>query len=101
MMRLATRNAGEPSRPVRRPAYERERLRIGHAHIGLGAFHRCHQLDYVDDMLEARFGPWGVVGVNMRPPRAAPELAKQDFLYTRTLREGARAETRVIGCLTA
>jgi fructuronate reductase len=84
---------------VRRPAYARERLTIGHAHIGFGAFHRCHQLDYVDDMLEARFGPWGVIGINMRPPRARPQLAPQDFLYTRSLREGERGQTRVIGCV--
>ncbi len=99
MMRL--NKATLPTLPasVRCPSYDRQRLTIGHAHIGLGAFHRGHQLDYVEDMLEARFGPWGVVGINMRPPRAGPELAAQDFLYTRTLREGGRGETRVIGCL--
>jgi fructuronate reductase len=101
MKRLSAKTLERLPASVRRPTYARERLTVGHVHIGVGAFHRCHQLEYVDDMLEARFGPWGVVGINMRPPRAALQLAPQDFLYTRTLREGARTETRVIGCLRA
>ena len=53
---------------VRRPAFDRATLTLGHAHIGVGAFHRCHQAEYVDDMLEARLGPWGLLGINFRPP---------------------------------
>jgi fructuronate reductase len=83
---------------VRRPAYDRAALMVGHAHIGVGAFHRCHQAEYVEDMLEARFGPWGVTGINLHPPRIADTLAAQDGLYTRTLRQDARSETRLIGC---
>jgi fructuronate reductase len=98
-MRLQSSTLDRAPPGVRRPAYDRERLQVGHVHIGVGAFHRCHQLDFIDDMLEARFGPWGVVGINMRPPWTAPALAPQDFLYTRSLREGARSESRVIGCL--
>ncbi len=68
-------------------------------HIGVGAFHRCHQAEFTDDMLEARFGRWGILGVNLRPPQLAPGLGAQDGLYTRTLRQGDRAETRLIGAL--
>ena len=84
---------------VRRPQYDRTALAVGMAHIGVGAFHRCHQAEFADDMLEARFGPWGVAGVNLRPPRLADSLGAQDHLYSRTLREGDSAQTRVIGCL--
>jgi fructuronate reductase len=84
---------------VRRPTYDRDALTVGLAHIGVGAFHRCHQEDFTDDMLEARFGPWGVVGINLFPPRVGERLKPQDGLYSRTLREGPRAETRVIGAL--
>lgn len=84
---------------VRRPGYDRAGLAIGMAHLGVGAFHRCHQAEYTDDMLEARPGPWGTVGVNLRPPRIAPLLEPQDGLYTRTLTDGARRETRVIGAI--
>ncbi len=86
---------------VRRPGYDRDRLRVGMAHIGVGAFHRCHQAEYTDDMLEARFGPWGVVGINLQPPRLSDILAPQDGLFTRTLREGSRAQTRVVGSIRA
>jgi fructuronate reductase len=69
------------------------------AHLGVGAFHRCHQAEFTDDLLERRFGRWGVVGINLREPRLAPTLGRQGGLYTRVLRDGERSEARVIGCL--
>jgi fructuronate reductase len=84
---------------VRQPHYDRESLEIGMAHIGVGAFHRCHQAEFIDDMLEARFGRWGVLGLNLRAPRLADLLAPQDCLCSRTLRQDARPETRIIGAL--
>jgi fructuronate reductase len=71
------------------------------AHLGVGAFHRCHQAEFTDDALEAQFGRWGVVGINICPPRLADTLGRQDGIYTRLLREGDTVEARVIGCLTA
>ena len=73
---------------------------IGHIHIGVGAFHRCHQLDFVDDMLEARFGPWGVVGDQHARAAGGAEPGAAGLALYPQLREGARAETRVIGCLS-
>jgi fructuronate reductase len=99
MRRLNRSLLSELPRCVRQPQYDRESLKIGMAHIGVGAFHRCHQAEFIDDMLEARFGPWGVMGVNLRAPRLADLLAPQDCLYSRTLRRDARSETRVIGAL--
>ena len=99
MQRLAEASLSGLEQRVRRPRYDRSRLRVGMAHIGVGAFHRCHQAEYTDDMLEARFGPWGVVGVNLRPPRLSELLAPQDHLYSRTTRQAGRAETRIIGSI--
>jgi fructuronate reductase len=99
MRRLAESSLSELSRSVRRPAYDRRRLRVGMAHIGVGAFHRCHQAEFTDDMLEAQFRPWGVVGINLYPPRLSDLLGPQDHLYSRTLRQGAKAETRVVGSI--
>ena len=84
---------------VRQPRYDRESLEIGIAHIGVGAFHRCHQAEFIDDMLEARFGRWGVLGVNLTAPNLADLLAPQQCLYSRTLRQDERSETRIIGAL--
>ena len=84
---------------MRQPQYDRESLKIGMAHIGVGAFHRCHQEEFIDEMLEARFGQWGVMGINLTVPSLADLLAPQDCLYSRTLRQDDRAETRIIGAL--
>jgi fructuronate reductase len=99
MRRLTRESLSEAAPSARRFAYDRSRLRVGMAHIGVGAFHRCHQGEFTDDMLEARFGPWGVLGVNLYPPYLSDLLAPQDHLYSRTLREGAGEETRVVGSI--
>ena len=99
MRRLSRSVLPELPPSVRQPHYDRESLKIGMAHIGVGAFHRCHQEEFIDDMLEARFGRWGVLGVNLTAPSLADLLAPQDCLYSRTLRQDARAETRIIGAL--
>ena len=57
MRRLSSSTLAAAPSHVRRPGYDRDRLDTGMAHIGVGAFHRCHQSEYTDDMLEARFGP--------------------------------------------
>ena len=84
---------------VRRPAYDRERLAVGMAHIGVGAFHRCHQAEYTDDLLEHGFDRWGIVGINIREPELGPTLGRQDGLYTRLIRRDDRVEARVIGSI--
>jgi fructuronate reductase len=99
MDRLSSRALEGLAPGLRRPGYDRASLKIGHAHVGVGAFHRCHQAEYADDTLERRFGPWGIVGVNLKPPRLMNLLAPQDGLYTRTLKNGDTAETRIIGAL--
>ncbi len=86
---------------VRRPGYDRGALAVGMAHLGVGAFHRCHQAEFTDDALEQRLDRWGVVGINIRPPRLADSLGRQAGLYTRLLRDGDKVDARVIGCLKA
>ena len=92
MQRLSEERLAKQPPSVRRPQYDRTSLQIGMAHIGVGAFHRCHQAEYTDDMLEAKFGRWGVLGVNLKPPRLADLLGPQDCLFSRTLRQDERAE---------
>lgn len=99
MQRLSSSTLAAVPRGIRLPGYDRQKLTVGMAHIGVGAFHRCHQCEFTDDMLEKRFGPWGVVGINLRPPLLGQTLGAQDGLYSRTLREGEGAETRVIGAM--
>jgi fructuronate reductase len=84
---------------VRRPGYDRGRLSPGILHVGVGAFHRCHQAEYTDDALEADFGPWGIVGVNLRAPDLEPTLGAQRGLYCRELRHHSDVSRRLIGAL--
>ncbi|AZO61201.1 MAG: mannitol dehydrogenase family protein [Mesorhizobium sp.] len=84
---------------VRKPAYARSALQPGIAHIGVGAFHRCHQAEYTDDLLADDFDRWGLVGINIRPPVLAATLGRQDGLYTRLIRQNNEVEARVIGSI--
>ncbi|TGT36035.1 mannitol dehydrogenase family protein, partial [Mesorhizobium sp. M4B.F.Ca.ET.169.01.1.1] len=84
---------------VRKPAYDRAALRPGIAHIGVGAFHRCHQAEYTDDLLAKDFDRWGLVGINIRPPLLAETLGKQDGLYTRLIRQNDEVEAHIIGSI--
>jgi fructuronate reductase len=84
---------------VRRPGYDRDALAVGMVHIGVGAFHRCHQAEYTDDLLGERFDRWGVVGINIRSPLLADTLGGQGGLYTRLLRQDGKVDARVIGCM--
>ncbi len=66
------------------PGYDRDRVRVGIVHLGVGAFHRAHQAVYLDDVLAAGDRDWGICGVGVLPPDAAVRdvLAAQDCLYT-------------------
>src|SRR4051794_33139355 len=81
--------AGLPER-VRRPGYDRGRVRAGIAHFSVGNFHRAHQAAYVDRCLTlpGQEG-WGICGVGLidnAPERAkAKGMAEQDGLYTLNL----------------
>src|SRR6185295_16240767 len=86
---------------VQKPAYDRTALAAGMAHIGVGAFHRCHQAEYTDDLLNRRFDRWGVVGINIRDPRLSETLGRQSGLYTRLIQQDARVEARVIGSIVS
>ncbi len=99
-VRLGSSTIGRLPSDIRRPAYDRTRLAPGILHIGVGAFHRCHQAEFTDDALEVEFGPWGIVGVNLRPPDLGPGLGLQGGLYCRELRDHADIERRLIGSLT-
>jgi fructuronate reductase len=102
MRRLGGATLEDLNSTVRLPAYDWRRLGIGMAHLGVGAFHRCHQAEYTDDAIEAHGGGWGSVGINLRPPFLADSLGAQEGLYARRLRDGTNVdECRIIGCIRA
>ena len=69
------------------------------AHIGVGAFHRCHQAEYTDDLLRRQFDRWGVVGINIRPPRLAETLGRPRRPLHAADPPGRHIEARVIGSI--
>ncbi len=99
MTRLSPSSLAGAARNVRLPAYDRAATRIGLAHIGVGAFHRCHQAEYSEDALEAHADDRAEIGINIRLPLIEAQLGAQEGLYTRMLVEGESAELRVIGAI--
>ena len=82
---------------VRRPTYDRARVRRGVVHLGPGAFHRAHQAPVFDD-LSARDPRWGITGVSLHSPDVRNALAPQDGLYTLALLD-EEISFRVIGAV--
>jgi mannitol 2-dehydrogenase len=67
------------------PEYDRDRLRTGIVHFGVGGFHRAHQAMYLDRLMAAgKAFDWAICGVGVMPPdrRMADVLRAQDGLYT-------------------
>ncbi len=83
---------------LRVPAYARAAITAGIVHLGVGAFHRCHQAVTIDDCLD-RDGSWGIVGASLRSSETRDALAPQDGLYTLAIRSGAGEELRVVGSI--
>jgi fructuronate reductase len=87
------------ARGVTVPDYDRHTLRPGLVHIGIGAFTRCHQHEYTEDLLSAGLDDRFVTGINLRAPFLGSALQPQDCLYSRTLSDSGGSETRIIGAL--
>jgi fructuronate reductase len=74
--------------PALRGPLEPGALSIGVVHLGLGAFHRAHQLSFLEDAAIATGDlGWGVSSYSERSPAASELLAAQDGLFS--LREAA------------
>ncbi len=85
------------------PSYDRDGIRVGIAHFGVGGFHRAHQAMYVDRLLQRGLArEWGICGIGVMPAdrRMRDVLRAQDGLYTLILEhpDGSR-EARVIGSI--
>jgi sorbose reductase len=85
------------------PPYDRNQLKRGIAHFGVGNFHRAHQAFYVDRCLALPDqSDWGIVGIGLsggeRGRTKAEQFRSQDCLYSLTI-VPAKGDTsvRVIG----
>jgi fructuronate reductase len=64
-------------------------------HFGPGAFHRAHQADYFDRLLD-KDPRWGIAAVSLRSPGTVEALKRQDGLYTLAILD-AEPSFRTIG----
>jgi mannitol 2-dehydrogenase len=85
------------------PTYQRQDVKQGIVHVGVGGFHRAHLAVYVDTLLEQfNVQDWSICGVDLQP-FAAPmrdALAQQDNLYTMIECDTEGTSARVVGSIT-
>jgi mannitol 2-dehydrogenase len=90
-------------RDVPTPGYDRNRLRTGIVHFGVGAFHRAHQAMYLDRLMnEGAALDWAVCGVGVMAAdrRMRDVLHAQDGLYTLVVKApDGSLEPRVVGSI--
>jgi mannitol 2-dehydrogenase len=85
------------------PTYDRNKLKAGIVHIGVGGFHRSHEACYNDDFLAlSQSTEWGICGMGLREAdrKIGDILKQQDYLYTLIVKHpDGRQENRVIGSI--
>ncbi|MFI5935330.1 mannitol dehydrogenase family protein [Actinoplanes sp. NPDC051494] len=85
------------------PGYDRDRLRTGIVHFGVGGFHRAHEAMYLDRLMnEGKALDWAVCGVGVMPAdaRMRDALTAQDGLYTLVVKAPDGTWTpRVVGSI--
>jgi fructuronate reductase len=99
MTRLSNGTLGSLPAMIHKPAYDRNRVKTGIVHLGIGAFHRAHQAVYTDDVLASGDLGWGILGASLRSPDTRDALHPQDGLYAVNIRDGGGDELRVIGAV--
>ncbi len=81
------------------PAYDRADVQTGLVHLGIGAFHRAHQMVVTEAVLAAGDQRWGIVGASLRSPATRDALRAQDWLYSVVERDAEHESVQVIGAL--
>ncbi len=84
-MKLSNATLGDLPEGVDVPRYDRNALRPGIVHIGLGNFHRAHQAWYLHRLMQKGLAlDWAIIGAGVRPGDAAmrDRLLAQDCLTT-------------------
>lgn len=85
--------------PVALPGYVQPSRAPGVVHLGLGAFHRCHQALVFDALLRAGDPRWGVIGVAMQSTQIADALAAQDGFYSVQTSSAGGVACQVVGSI--
>jgi mannitol 2-dehydrogenase len=85
------------------PSYNRENVKAGIVHVGVGGFHRAHEAMYLDQLLhDESNSDWGICGVALLSfdQKIYNTLKDQDGLYTLVVKElDGTLTKRVIGSI--
>src|SRR5690349_1209155 len=104
MLPLNARNLSSLPPDLPTPGYDRDALRTGIVHFGVGGFHRAHEAMYLDRLMTAGQAlDWAICGVGVMPAdrRMAEVMRAQDGLYTLVVKApDGTLEARVIGSIT-
>ena len=101
-VKLSLANLDRLPGSVTGPRYKRSSLSPGILHIGVGNFHRSHQMVYLDRLFEqGRDLDWAIVGAGIKPYDAEQRrlLAAQDWLTTVVDRSADGSSARVAGSM--
>lgn len=98
MPRLTAQFLASQPANVTLPDYQRQNLKAGIVHLGIGAFHRAHQAVYIDQLL-ASHPDWAIVGASLRRPDTRQALEPQDWLYTLVVQDASGSHPRIIGSI--
>lgn len=99
MSRLSSATLAALPADVERPTYDRQQVKTGVVHLGIGAFHRAHQAAVFDAALAAGDLRWGVLGVSLRSAGVRDQLVPQDGLYGLVVRSGEQQRIRILGAV--
>ncbi|MEW9834748.1 mannitol dehydrogenase family protein [Mesorhizobium marinum] len=100
---LSLANLAKLPPDVARPGYERNALKAGILHFGVGNFHRAHLQVYLDRLMNGgRDLDFAVLGAGVTPYdlRMRDALAGQDWLTTVVEQSADRSAARVTGVMT-
>lgn len=86
------------------PKYNRNDVKVGIFHFGVGGFHRAHQALIIDNLLaQGNSNEWGICGVNIIPvidQKMCDVMKSQDKLYTLVEKHSSgKFSYRIIGSI--
>lgn len=101
-IKLCNANLADLPDGISRPTYDRDALKPGIVHIGLGNFHRAHQSWYLHRLMQQGEAlDWAIVGAGVRAYDEAQrlKLQAQDYLTTLIELDPASTSIEVIGSM--
>ena len=101
--KLNNQNLSKFEGEVSIPKYNRDNVKTGIVHVGIGGFHRSHEAFYTDQLLhDESITDWGICGIALLDfdTKIYNTLKEQDGLYTLVVKELDGSLTkRIIGSI--